>query len=837
MVGENQINVPMNGDGVLKQGYIDGSDIRHNWSKDIHIEQDGKSAGKLSKTERLNAKPGQVASEPLPPASLLVDENNFFMDPIKSIQKPVEAMERLVHLDFKGAVPSLKYLKEVLPLFETLGATGLLVEYEDMFPFSGFLEPLKAANAFTTDQLEEFLLTAKKYNLKVMPLIQTFGHMEFVLKSAFPELRESSFTPQVTNNASYQVISAMVKQVLDAHPDVSHLHIGCDEVYELGKGASATVMQENKLTVGQMFLRHVKKVAHLISGYKARKIVPVMWDDMLRKISAEDIASSSLPNEVEIMVWNYAQNVSEYVKEDNFEKYGKLFGSVWIASSFKGATGSRQFYTEPLHHIKNHFSWLEVIRKHQGSLRFKGVALTGWQRYDHFATLCELLPVALPSLAVCLATIKNAGFTKEIYQYTSEILKCDDNIEMTFPKIDKKTKQAVITQDCRFPGSDIYYAMQGFYAYTQISTQHRMDGWLSDYQLSHRFSNPGQLKVLAMDLNKKNNGYTKSTGPLKLHLSSIFSPEDVEEWLEENIYERKRHNAEILDKVNDMLKTKTWPKRPLEVIQVGKPRISQQSVSNFSKNAFDPKIQKVSRFDTVGVSGGSVKETLNVQEASKIRSARISNVDKHDSPARLPQTYRQHDPKVNGGIKSDLGTSRHTYDSRAGDNSRVRENKRAFSGRSGGDYKFSAKDVDLKHGVDNSHVMLPINKDNDRIRQADLRNPFDKSEVKTFDAGYQDKRGWPVERNINQEMLGLKSKLQENQMYKQGANGGSIVQPPQYHKEVEANSFLDGTSLNKRGEFQSVAKNRQSNVKAQQSDFHDAKMKLYEDRLLKEPAS
>ncbi|RUS81547.1 hypothetical protein EGW08_010717, partial [Elysia chlorotica] len=290
MVGENQINVPMNGDGVLKQGYIDGSDIRHNWSKDIHIEQDGKSAGKLSKTERLNAKPGQVASEPLPPASLLVDENNFFMDPIKSIQKPVEAMERLVHLDFKGAVPSLKYLKEVLPLFETLGATGLLVEYEDMFPFSGFLEPLKAANAFTTDQLEEFLLTAKKYNLKVMPLIQTFGHMEFVLKSAFPELRESSFTPQVTNNASYQVISAMVKQVLDAHPDVSHLHIGCDEVYELGKGASATVMQENKLTVGQMFLRHVKKVAHLISGYKARKVVPVMWDDMLRKISAEDIA-------------------------------------------------------------------------------------------------------------------------------------------------------------------------------------------------------------------------------------------------------------------------------------------------------------------------------------------------------------------------------------------------------------------------------------------------------------------------------------------------------------------------------------------------------------------
>ena len=81
---------------------------------------------------------------------------------------------------------------------------------------------------------------------------------------------------------------------MDAHADATHLHIGCDEVYELGKGASATVMQEKKLTVGQMFVHHVKKVAHLVSGYKARRVVPVIWDDMLRKMPSDDIAVRAL---------------------------------------------------------------------------------------------------------------------------------------------------------------------------------------------------------------------------------------------------------------------------------------------------------------------------------------------------------------------------------------------------------------------------------------------------------------------------------------------------------------------------------------------------------------
>uniref|UniRef100_A0A0B7BHY6 beta-N-acetylhexosaminidase n=1 Tax=Arion vulgaris TaxID=1028688 RepID=A0A0B7BHY6_9EUPU len=278
-----------------------------------------------------------------------------------------------------------------------------------MFPYTGMLQYISAKNAYSMDDIQELQNFAKANNLKVMPLIQTFGHMEFVLKSDFNKLRENAYTPQVidiTQNASYSLIAEMVKQILNAHPDATHLHVGCDEVYELGKGATSLQMKSQNLSEAQMFLRHVQRVASIVREYNGRGVKAIIWDDELRKISLRDLQGSRLSYLVEIMVWHYTKRVSEIIRSDVWNKYARVFKSVWIASAFKGATGARQFFTEPDYHIQNHFGWLDVIAANNQQVNFKGVALTGWQRYDHFATLCELLPVSLPSLAVCLANDK-----------------------------------------------------------------------------------------------------------------------------------------------------------------------------------------------------------------------------------------------------------------------------------------------------------------------------------------------------------------------------------------------------------------------------------------------
>ena len=54
--------------------------------------------------------------------------------------------------------------------------------------------------------------------------------------------------------------------------------------------------------------------------------------------------------------------------------------------------------------------------------KIKGIAVTGWSRYDHFATLCELLPTALPSLAMCLQVLDKKCFHKEIQDNVSKEL-------------------------------------------------------------------------------------------------------------------------------------------------------------------------------------------------------------------------------------------------------------------------------------------------------------------------------------------------------------------------------------------------------------------------------
>ena len=73
--------------------------------------------------------------------------------------------------------------------------------------------------------------------------------------------------------------------------------MGCDEVYELGRGVSKDIMVRENLSIEEMFLKHVKQVAKLVRQYggegtAGREVVPVIWDDELRKVSLEAIQVS-----------------------------------------------------------------------------------------------------------------------------------------------------------------------------------------------------------------------------------------------------------------------------------------------------------------------------------------------------------------------------------------------------------------------------------------------------------------------------------------------------------------------------------------------------------------
>ena len=158
---------------------------------------------------------------------------------------PYIPKRRIFHLDLKGAPPKIDYLIKILKLSSDLGVTGVLLEYEDMFPFGGILSKAAATNHYNVSDIKSILDTCEQLNLEVIPLVQTFGHMEFILKlSEFKHLRDAEDMPESICSCDEQAMPLLeeyINQVMAMHPNVQYLHIGCDEVFHMGECESCVI--------------------------------------------------------------------------------------------------------------------------------------------------------------------------------------------------------------------------------------------------------------------------------------------------------------------------------------------------------------------------------------------------------------------------------------------------------------------------------------------------------------------------------------------------------------------------------------------------------------------
>lgn len=81
---------------------------------------------------------------------------------------------QLIHLDLKGAPPRIAYLNQLFPLLSQWGVSGVLIEYEDMFPYDGRLFELRnSAGSYSRDDIREIQTIAERNNLIVVPLVQS----------------------------------------------------------------------------------------------------------------------------------------------------------------------------------------------------------------------------------------------------------------------------------------------------------------------------------------------------------------------------------------------------------------------------------------------------------------------------------------------------------------------------------------------------------------------------------------------------------------------------------------------------------------------------------------
>ncbi|KAJ0170834.1 hypothetical protein K1T71_013606 [Dendrolimus kikuchii] len=245
----------------------------------------------------------------------------------------------VVHIDLKGSPPKLEYMESLLQGLKEHGVNGLLVEYEDMFPFDQNLA-ITAKNSYSCIGLKNFLTKAAHLGFEIIPLIQTFGHMEYILKlQQYKHLREDpSYFDSIcpSHPESIVLIKKMLEQVIYFHNNISTLkfiHIGCDEVYHINK---CTLCRQKRLVDLDIFVNHLQSVIGFVKEISPDTKV-LMWDDMFRGINSD--LPKTILHDTEPVYWDYKPKIT--ISHIDLMKYRRKFQNIWIASAFKGADDRR----------------------------------------------------------------------------------------------------------------------------------------------------------------------------------------------------------------------------------------------------------------------------------------------------------------------------------------------------------------------------------------------------------------------------------------------------------------------------------------------------------------
>ncbi|CAG0889564.1 unnamed protein product [Darwinula stevensoni] len=414
---------------------------------------------------------------------------------------------------------------------------------------------LAAENHYTLEEVTTILTAAYELDLDVIPLVQTFGHLEFALKNEeFKDLRAAPNEPQALEPSrpeAVKLVEDMIDQVMavHAHFEPTHLHIGCDEVWYLKEHGNGSAI----------FLDHVTAVAnHVVQKYN---VTPIIWDDMLREMPAEEL--KRLGSLVEPMVWSYQESRVQNLSNAMWTSYAKNFKTFWIASAFKGADGPVALTPDLISRVSNHMEWLKVLQTVRPEFAsFGGFALTGWSRYDHFAALCELLPVGIPSLALNLLVLDGGPIDSKLCIKAKKLLNCTVLKEFSYLRKYR-------FDDCNFPGSRVLQLVGNMehllkvHEYVVFSNKSKTEAWYSEYHSRHSFTStiPFRKRENQWLLLKKK--WEKLANEIAAELRALYGEPTAMEFLEQKIFPRWKALVDVLDLVARTREQRTWPRRPL----------------------------------------------------------------------------------------------------------------------------------------------------------------------------------------------------------------------------------------------------------------------------------
>jgi hexosaminidase len=287
--------------------------------------------------------------------------------PLRSLAQPTaDFAVKAFHLDLRIQVMTMPALKTFAQKLHAGGINTLIMEYEATYPFQD--HPLIPNRyAYTREEIVGFIAFCKTLGIDVIPLQQSFGHVEYILRhDRYKNLREddkalSQVCPLRTVEDSL-LFTELYSHLATTHPS-PYIHIGCDETYLLGhcERCRKKVAEEG---ISRLYIDYVSMLCNIVLRLGKK---PILWADMILKYPE---AIDRLPKGTILVDWNYGWS------NEHFGDHQKLMASgytVWGAPAIRSHPDNFD-QTQWEKHFNNIRDFIPACRQ----MGYKGMVLTSW---------------------------------------------------------------------------------------------------------------------------------------------------------------------------------------------------------------------------------------------------------------------------------------------------------------------------------------------------------------------------------------------------------------------------------------------------------------------------
>jgi hypothetical protein len=323
------------------------------------------------------------------------------------MQKNYKFQLRGVQLDLARQMESLDFILEFIDFIENAGYNTLVLYLEGRIKTSSFPYPEKG-EYYTIEEMVHVVEYASGKNIDVIPVVSVLGHAEHFLKhrelehlseirgdakSPLEEHINHVFCPSLAE--TFDFIKKYLTEIAEIFPS-KYLHLGCDEVWDLGCCNICRNRIHSGETYDDIFGKYLIKIHSFVTKELNRKMM--IWDDLFE---CYPHALEMLPRDIILCCWQYDRCIDipkahfkSRLEEDLLMKYEKM--------------GFDYIFAPATYYVGN----IESLTCYAGKHSPLGGLLTVWEKSLNF--MHEIMP--LIHYTGSLWSGKDIGFNESMYE-------------------------------------------------------------------------------------------------------------------------------------------------------------------------------------------------------------------------------------------------------------------------------------------------------------------------------------------------------------------------------------------------------------------------------------